>query len=74
MKLNEISVGDVGYVVEILGEKSITRRLLDIGFVPETKVECVLQSLKKDIKAYKIRGTLIAIREEDASNIIIFRK
>ena len=47
------------------------RRLLDIGLVPGTTVECVGQSPGGDPKAYLIRGAAIAIRQEDAESVIL---
>lgn len=71
MRLNEINLGDKVYVKKVLKESSITRRLLDIGLIPGTKIECVLISPMKNPKAYMIRGAVIAIRNEDANNIEI---
>ncbi|MHC4342150.1 MAG: metal-dependent transcriptional regulator [Planctomycetota bacterium] len=42
------------------------RRLLDLGFVPGTAVEAELESPNGDPIAYRIRGTLIALRREQA--------
>ena len=67
MKLNEITIGDKAYVVNISQASNIYRRLLDIGLIPGTKVECILLSPAKNPKAYMIRGAVIAIRNEDAS-------
>ena len=71
MKLCEIDLGDKVRVTEISNKSSITRRLLDIGLIPGTSVECVLVSPMKNPKAYMIRGAVIAIRNEDASDIEI---
>ncbi len=48
---------------------NMRRRLLDIGLVCGTKIECVLKSPAKDPAAYKIRGAVIAIRNDDAKKI-----
>ena len=69
MKLNELKLGDCAYVVNISNESCISRRLLDIGLIPGTKVECVLVSPVQNPKAYMIRGAVIAIRNEDAFDI-----
>ncbi|MBQ9314009.1 MAG: ferrous iron transport protein A [Clostridia bacterium] len=71
MKLSEIKLGEEVCVTKISKESSITRRLLDIGLIPGTKVECVLVSPMKNPKAYMIRGAVIAIRNEDAADIEI---
>lgn len=69
MKLSELKLGDNAYVVNISNKSCISRRLLDIGLIPGTKVECVLVSPAKNPKAYMIRGAVIAIRNEDAFDI-----
>lgn len=69
--LNELKKGEKAIIKELNIEGSMKRRLLDIGFIKNSIVECVLESPLKDPKAYSIRGTLIAIRENDAKKILI---
>lgn len=71
MKLCDINLGDKSYVTYISPELEIARRLLDIGVIPGTKIECVLFSPMGNPKAYMIRGAVIAIRNEDAYGISI---
>lgn len=47
------------------------RRLLDLGFVPGTRVTAELVSPGGDPTAYTVRGTLIALRREQARMIRI---
>lgn len=67
--LNQLEIGDKGVVRNILNDQSIKRRFLDIGLIPGSIVECALKSPLGDPTAYFIRGTLIAIREEDSKKI-----
>lgn len=69
--LNELKKGEKAKVSNIEIEGSIKRRLLDIGLIKDSLVECVLESPFKDPKAYWIRGALIAIRNNDAKRIYI---
>lgn len=69
--LNQLKKGEKAIVKDIELEGSIKRRLLDIGLIKESIVECVLESPLKDPKAYCIRGALIAIRGNDAKKIFI---
>lgn len=66
--LNRLNI-DEEAVVAKRGEKS--RRLKDLGLVEGTKVKCVLRSPLGDPYAYKIRGAVVAIRKEDASQIMV---
>jgi len=69
MTLNNLSVGDKCIIKEIRDTSKIKRRLLDIGLIPGTIIECVLSSPSKDSLAYLIRGTTIAIRKVDSKEI-----
>lgn len=71
MKLSELNLGEYAYVRKISDNSNISRRLLDIGLISGTKVECVLISPAQNPKAYMIRGAVIAIRNEDAFYIDI---
>ncbi len=69
MTLNNLKIGDVCIIKKINDSSKIKRRLLDIGLIPGTKVECVLSSPSNDMLAYLIRGTTIAIRKVDSKEI-----
>jgi DtxR family Mn-dependent transcriptional regulator len=47
------------------------RRLMDMGIVPGTRIEPELDSLTGDPVAYKVRGTLVALRKQQADQILI---
>lgn len=69
--LNDIHPGEAAVIRELRADGSIHRRLLDIGLVKGTKVECVGESPCGDLIAFLIRGAVIAIRLEDCENIMI---
>lgn len=69
--LNSIKPGEFAQVKKIFSTGSIRRRLLDIGLIENTKIECVGTSPSGDPKAFLIRGAVIAIRSEDCANILI---
>lgn len=71
ISLNALPVGQCGIVRKIETQGSMRRRLLDIGLVENTYVECVGRSPGGDPSAYRIRGTVIAIRAEDCHKILI---
>ena len=47
MTLNELNVGGQGIVVKIKEKMHMKQRLIDIGIIPGTKLECVLESPRK---------------------------
>lgn len=60
-----------GIVKQINDESSIKGRLHDLGIIENTTIKCVAKSPLGDPKAYLVRGAIIALREEDARNILI---
>lgn len=71
LTLNDIQPGEQAIVCSLKIPGSMRRRLLDIGLVEGTKVECLGKSPFGNPKAYLIRGAVIAIRNEDSKNIFI---
>ena len=67
--INTLAIGETGTVSKIIGEETIKRRLLDLGLIEGTDIKPVLVSPSGDPRAFEFRGSLIAIREEDAENI-----
>ncbi len=71
--LSKLPLGQQGIVRELRSNSRARRRLLDLGLVVDTIVEAVCQSPSGDPKAYQIRGTVIALRAEEAASVIIER-
>ena len=69
--LNELNPGETAVVKELKTRGSSRRRLLDIGLVKDTKIECVGKSPAGDPAAFLIRGAVIAIRSEDMKDIVV---
>lgn len=72
--LNDINAGEYAIVSKLNSSGSMRRRLLDIGLVENTRVECLGRSPGGDPTAFLIRGAVIAIRAKDCENIIIKKK
>ena len=70
-RLSELSEDEKCIVKSIDSDPDIRRRLQDMGLIPGTCVQCVFKSPYGDPTAYLIRGALVALREEDADNIIV---
>ena len=69
--LNDVNPGEKAVIKEISASGSIRRRLLDIGMIENTEVECLGRSPSGDPTAFLIRGAVIAIRCEECSDIAI---
>lgn len=70
-KLSDLKSGDIAKVSSLLTTGSMRRRMLDIGLVEGTEVECIQKSPMGDPVAYLIRGAVIALRSEDSANILV---
>ena len=70
-RLADLPISERCRVVSLISQGSDRRRMLDLGIVPGTEIEAVLSSPTGGVTAYLIRGVLIAIRYEDAINILI---
>ena len=71
LRLCDIAPGQTATVRSLQATGSIRRRLLDIGLVENTPVECLGRSPAGDPSAYLIRGAVIAIRAEDCRGILV---
>lgn len=73
MHLGLLKKGRCAIITEISseckGEKR--QRLLDLGFIKGSKISVQNTSPLRDPVAYNIHNTLVALREEDAKNILI---
>ena len=52
---------------------SLRQRLMDIGFLEDTEIECVGISPLGDPAAYLVRGAVFALRQEDSRCIVVRR-
>lgn len=69
--LAEIKIGQRAKVVGLLVKGSTRRRLLDLGLLPGTEVRAVMKSPLETPIAYDIRGSMLALRLEDASKVVV---
>ena len=69
--LSQLSLNKNGRIDKIECGEGINRRLLDMGLVKGTNIVPILVSPSGDPRAFLVRGTIIAIREDDAKNIKI---
>lgn len=70
-RLWDMRPGERARVRAVYSTGSIRRRLLDIGLVEGTAVECVGISPMGDPKAYLIRGAVIAVRRENGEEVTV---
>ena len=69
--LSDLKPGQHATVSMLQSTGRMRRRLLDIGLVENTAVECLGRSPGGDPSAFLIRGAVIAIRSEDGRDVLI---
>lgn len=69
--LSTLKPGEKSNVVHLDVIGLLRRRILDLGIVPGTVLTCIGKAPAGDPIAYLVRGTVIALRSEDASLIAV---
>ncbi len=65
----ELKYGEKGIINDIDGSHPSARRILEVGFTPGQEIELMNISAFKDPLAFAVRGTVIAIRKNEADCI-----
>ena len=71
MPISGVPVGEKARILRLQNRGGNRRRFLDLGLIPGTVVEVLFKSPAQNPVAYKIRGAVIALRNEDAADIIV---
>ena len=71
MPMNDLTPGQRARVFRLEVAGGMRRRLLDLGLVENTAVECLGRSPGGDPAAYLIRGAVIALRDSDSRGILV---
>ena len=69
--LSKSEVGKKFNVLALRLSKQKKRRFSDLGILPGTEIKVLQKSPSGDPIAYFVRGTVIALRNEDAQKIIV---
>lgn len=67
--LSCLNPGECAVIKSLENSGTIRRRLMDLGFAEGSKAICLGVAPFGDPKAYLIKNTIIALREEDSSLI-----
>lgn len=73
LRLSELDSGSLGEVIALDPDCRgfMRRRLLDLGFTPGARVRPDLTTFAGDPRAYRIRGTTIALRREQSARVLV---
>lgn len=74
VSLNKIDTGKNCFVKEILFNNKEKIRLYDLGIIENTSIRVLYRSPFNDPTAYLIRGTVLALRKDDAEKILVYEE
>lgn len=69
MKLNEMKIGQQAKILSVDINSTSAQRLIEIGFSEGTDVVALIKSMNSHLTAYKVKNTIIALRNETAEGI-----
>ncbi len=71
LALNQLPVGQVAVIQELMLPDSVEHHLMHMGFSPEARVIAVRRAPAGDPTVYAIDGMEIALRRETARGILV---
>lgn len=70
--LLSVPIGGAATVAGIRGGGAMRRRLMDLGLTAHATVEHLFDAPSGNPRAYQIRGTVIALRNDDAAAVDVW--
>lgn len=70
-RLSEISRATPRTIVRVDGDDALSRRLVDLGFVPGTTIVLDHISLFSWPRSFRLHGYRLALRREEAARVIV---
>ncbi len=67
----DLKIGERAIIKDVDNSHTSSHRILEIGFTPGQEIELINKSVFNDPIALSIRGTIIAIRKNEAVCILI---
>lgn len=73
-RLSTLQPGEQATVLALESKGLTRRRFLDLGLTPGVTIECALPGMFRDPRAFRVRGTLVALRREQTDQIWVQRQ
>ncbi|MGN1030950.1 MAG: ferrous iron transport protein A [Butyricicoccaceae bacterium] len=67
--LSALPVGRSARILSVQVDEALRRRLLELGLIPGTRIQCLYRSFSGDPCAFLVRGTVLALRRCDSAHI-----
>lgn len=69
MRLSELKTGESAVILKVLGHGGFRRRIMEMGFIRDQRVEVILNAPLKDPIQYRIMGYDVSLRRSEADMI-----
>ena len=69
MRLSNLTLGETAYIESVDSSAFFAQRLIEMGFSKGSRVEVAIKGVSKHLKAYKIKNTIVALRDDTADMI-----
>lgn len=70
-RLSDLSAGATASLVEVGGERSFRRRLMELGLLPGTSLRLVRRVDVGDLLELEVRGCHLSLRRSDARLVLV---
>ena len=71
LPLSSINTGGSAKILALANPPLMAGRLSDLGFEPDEVITCVIKGKKDGMSAYLVKHAVIALRQRDASGILV---
>lgn len=71
MKLNNLKEGQSATITAVCIDGAMRRRLFDFGLIEGTEICCLRLGRRGGPSVFRLRGTMLALRNADSRNISI---
>ena len=72
--LSELAPGTEAVVVDVEDTGPISRRLLDLGMLPDTPIKVLRRAPLGDPSVYELRGYRLCLRKVDAARVRVIAR
>ncbi len=69
--LSDLKINKTAKILDLYCSSNIKRRLFDLGIIKDSLITPIFKSPFNDPTAYLVKGTVIALRKEDSSKILV---
>ena len=69
-RLHDIRPGQSARLTRLGGDRSFQRRLMELGFLPGTRVRLVRRASASDLVELEVRGGHISLRHSEACELL----